>query len=308
MNDVSFQTLAGAGDEAEQAATALAEGLAHLSHGRYHEAAPALTQARDHGTGATRIAAHNAIEDHQLPGAFGQWMGLPCQVAPADDIYRFFENHPLSSNPLRDYLADGWRTLCELMLLMEACGQPLSHSRRFLEFASGHGRFTRHLVKALGPARVVVSDVVPDAVAFSCATFGVEGFDSQVDPAAVRWPERYDTVFVLSLFSHLPDRLWGGWLARLYEAVAPGGLLVFSTHGEAAADMQGATLDAQGFFFAAASESQAIDVADYGTAFSSEAFVRRQIAALLPGAEIVAFSPRHFWHHQDAFALRRPLA
>lgn len=285
---------------------ALAQGQAFLSQGRVAEAAAALIQARDHGTGATRLVAHNLIERNSLPGAFAEWMGLPCAIAPADDIFRFFANHPLSANPLRDYLADGWRTLAELMLLMEACQQPLLQSRSFLEFASGHGRFTRHLIKALGAARVTVSDVVPDAVAFSRDTFGVAGFDSQVDPQAVAWPVRYDTVFVLSLFSHLPARLWGAWLARLYDAVAPGGLLVFSTHGEAAAHMQGVTLDENGFFFAAASESQAIDVADYGTAFSAQAYVRRQITELLPGAELVLFSPKHFWHHQDAFVLRRP--
>ena len=288
------------------AAAALAEGRALVSQGQLPQAAAALTRARDFGTGTTRLDAHNAIERHRLPGAFAEWMGLPCEIAPADDIFHFFANHPLSANPLRDYLADGWRTLCELMLLLEACHQPLLQSRSFLEFASGHGRFTRHLVKAMGAGRVTVSDVVPDAVAFARETFAVRGFDSQVDPQAVHWPERYDTVFVLSLFSHLPDRLWGAWLGRLYEAVAPGGLLVFSTHGEAAVQMQGVALDAGGFFFAAASESQAIDVADYGTAFSSEAYVRRQIAERLPGAELALVSPKHFWHHQDAFVLRRP--
>lgn len=289
-----------------EAEAALAQGEALLSQGRVADAAAALARVRDGSTGAARLTAHNLIESRHLPGAFEEWMGLPCQIAPADDIFRFFENHPLSSNPLRDYLADGWRNLAELMLLLESCGQPLLHSGSFLEFASGHGRFTRHLVKALGAARITVSDVVPDAVAFSRATFGVAGFDSQVDPAAVVWPARYDTVFVLSLFSHLPDRLWGAWLARLYEAVAPGGLLVFSTHGEAAARMQGVRLGDDGFFFAAASESQAIDVADYGTAFSTEAYVRRQIAERLPGAELACFAAQHFWHHQDAFVLRRP--
>src|SRR6218665_2760609 len=101
------------------------------------------------------------------PGPFTEWMGCNWEIAPADDIYRFFENHPASVNPLRDYLADGWSTLSELILLLEQVDRPLLKVGHCLEFASGHGRFTRHLVKALGAQRVTVSDVVADAVSFT---------------------------------------------------------------------------------------------------------------------------------------------
>ena len=111
------------------------------------------------------------------------------------------------------------------MLLLEAVDQPLLKTQRVLEFASGHGRFTRHLTKALGAGRVVVSDVVPSAVEFSKNTFGVDGFLSASAPEQVQWPQRYALVFVLSLFSHLPRSTWSRWLKVLYEAVAPGGLL-----------------------------------------------------------------------------------
>ncbi len=97
------------------------------------------------------------------------------QAFPLTDVDRstgFVRSQPGMS--LRDYFADGWRTLAELMLLLEAVDRPLLRTPRVLEFASGHGRFTRHLVKALGAPRVTVSDVVPSAVEFSRATFGVE--------------------------------------------------------------------------------------------------------------------------------------
>jgi SAM-dependent methyltransferase len=193
------------------------------------------------------------------------------------------------------------------MLLLEAVNRPLLTTGRFLEFASGHGRFTRHLVKALGPERVTVSDVVPDAVDFARATFGVEGLLSSVTPEALAWEQPYDVVFVLSLFSHLPERTWARWLASLYRAVKPGGLLVFSTHGAEAAQRQSVALDAQGFFFAPSSESQAIEVAEYGTTFTSDAFVRRTLAQTLHGAALLQHAPVHFWNHQDAYVVQKPL-
>ena len=291
--------------DAATAAVLLQQGLAFLQAGDTAQAGAALCQARQHPD--TRLAAHNLIEGHGLPGGFRPMFGLQCEIAPADDIFHFFAGHPTSINPLRDYLADGWRTLAELMLLLEAVNRPLLGTGRFLEFASGHGRFTRHLVKALGPERVTVSELVPDAVDFARYSFGVEGFLSSVTPEALDWGQRYDVVFVLSLFSHLPERTWTRWLASLYQAVQPGGLLVFTTHGAEATLRQNVALDGQGFFFAPSSESQAIEVAEYGTTFTSDAFVRRQIAQALDGAQVLQHAGAHFWNHQDAYVVMKPL-
>jgi len=286
-----------------QAAQLLARGEAALHANDLALAGQELRAARNHA--ATRLAAHNLIERHRLPGAFGEWIGVNCEISPRDDIYRFFDGHPTSINPLRDYLADGWRTLSELMLLLESVGCQLFGAGSFLEFASGHGRFTRHLAKALEPRRVTVSDVVADAVEFARGAFCVDGFVSAAKPEDLNWPARYDLVFVLSLFSHLPRSSWGRWLRRLFDAVTPGGVLVFSTHGVEAARRQNVTLDSEGFFFAPSSESHAIDAQEYGTTFTSEAFVRTQITQWTPKAQLLRFAPVWFWHHQDAWVLRR---
>ena len=281
----------------------LDEGQQLLAQGDRAGAAQVLARARDERD--TVLAAHALIESHGLVGSFTNMTGLDCRISPQDDIFGFFAGHPSSRNPLRDYLADGWRTLSELMLLLEAVDQPLLKTPQVLEFASGHGRFTRHLVKALGADRVVVSDVVPSAVEFSKNTFGVDGFLSASVPEQVQWPQRYALVFVLSLFSHLPRSTWSRWLKVLYEAVAPGGLLVFSTHGVKAAAFDSVVLDNEGFFFAPSSESHAIDAQEYGTAFTSEAFVLQSIADTLGADCLVHKAPVHFWNHQDAYVLRR---
>lgn len=284
----------------------LHEGEQLLAQGDRIGAAQVLARARDERD--TLLAAHALIERHNLTGSYANVMGLDCTISAQDDIFRFFMGHPSSRNPLRDYLADGWRTLAELLLLLEAVDQPLLKMARVLEFASGHGRFTRHLVKAVGAGRVTVSDVVEGAVAFSRATFGVQGFASASEPEQVRWPGAFDLVFVLSLFSHLPRATWGRWLARLWGAVAPGGLLVLSTHGAKAAAFDSVQLDGDGFFFAPSSESHAIAAQEYGTTFTSEAFVRAQMAEQCGAQSLVRFAPVHFWNHQDAWVLRKSAA
>ncbi|WP_198970411.1 SAM-dependent methyltransferase [Xylophilus sp. ASV27] len=288
----------------ETPAELLALGQACIKSGDLAAAANFLCRARQYEE--TRISAHNLIEHHLLDGAFSPWVGVQCAIAPADDIFRFFSTHPTSINPLRDYFADGWRTLSELMLLLERIDRPLAGVHRFLEFANGHGRFTRHLVKALGADRVVVSDIVPDAVQFCRQTLGVEGVQSAVVPEALELSDTYDVVFALSLFSHLPLSTWRRWLARLYDCVAPGGVLVFTTHGAEAVRRQGVTLDANGFHFVPASESLAIDTAEYGTTFTSKDFVLARIAESMGSDRLALFSPAHFWAHQDAYVITRP--
>ncbi len=287
----------------EQAQALLQAGQCCLDAGDRAGAAAAWRGAR--AQPATRLAAHNLIELNGLEGAFAQMFGLNCAIAPQDDIFHFFAGHPTSNNPLRDYLADGWRTLSELLLLLERADQPLVKMNHVLEFASGHGRFTRHLVKAIGPGRVTVSDVVADAVDFARQSFGVQGFVSHAVPEQLAWPRRYDLVFVLSLFSHLPRGSWGRWLAVLWDAVAPGGLLVFSTHGSEAARRAGVALDGEGYFFAPSSESNAIDAQEYGTAFTDEAFVRARVNELAPAPVQVDRAPVWFWNHQDAWVLKK---
>lgn len=274
-----------------------------LVQGDLAGAAQVLVRARSERD--TLLQAHELIEAHGLVGSFSNIMGLECRISPQDDIFGFFCGHPSSLNPLRDYFADGWRTLSELMLLLEAVDKPLLRTASVLEFASGHGRFTRHLVKALGAERVTVSDIVVDAVDFSQQTFGVKGFASASVPEQVRWPQQYELVFVLSLFSHLPRSTWTRWLQVLRDAVAPGGLLVFSTHGIKAADFDSVKLDDKGFFFAPSSESNAIDANEYGTAFTSEQFVLDRIAETWGADALRHRSLVHFWNHQDAYVLQR---
>ncbi len=293
-----------ASSTATDTANVIAEAQALIHRGEMEQAGQLLVQARD--VPATRLAAHNLIEAQFPLLSYGQWMGCPCEISEADDIYKFFAAHPSSLNPIRDYLADGWRTMSELVLLLEEVNHPLLRTQSVLEFASGHGRFTRHLVKALGAQRVVASDVVADSVEFARQAFGVEGFVSAAVPEDVQWQRQHDLVFVLSLFSHLPASTWSRWLRRIYDMVAPGGVLVFTTHGDEAVRKQNVTLDENGYFFTPSSESNAIDGQEYGTTFTSEAFVRARIAEHLPGARLLKLAPRQFWHHQDAYVVEKP--
>lgn len=252
------------------------------------------------------LEAHNALERLGHARRFSHWMRINCRIHPDDDIFRFFVRDGQSRNPVRDYLADGWRTLGELMVLLERLERPLLKTASMLEFASGFGRFTRHLAPLL-PGRLTCADVMPGSMAFAREQFGVATVESSFEPGSLEFPERYEVVFVLSLFTHLPVADWGEWLRALDAAVAPGGVLLLSFHNEAVAADFGIEFAPDGTFFAASSESPTLDPERYGTTFTTRAVVEREIAAAL-GRGPDFYQPLAFWVGQDAVAVRKPAA
>ncbi len=248
------------------------------------------------------IAAHNALERLKAPQAYGQWMRVNCVIDPSDDIFRFFANHEIAKNPIREYLSDGWRTLAELMVILEALDKPLLKLRSVLEFAAGFGRFTRHLTPLL-PGRVTCADLLPGSIDFLREQFGVKTVLSAHQPDALILPEQYDLVFVLSMFTHLPAAMWRPWLRKLGSAVAPGGVLVFSVANEGAARDLGVTFADGDAHFIASSESPSLDAEVYGTTYTTREFVVNQVEQTFGRPPTQCF-PRAFWGGQDAIVVR----
>ena len=290
MNPASIQSLAAA--------------TQHIAHQQWDAAADCLDAVA--AADPHNLAAHNLREQHRLRGNFSEWMGVNATLSPDDDIFRFFANHPTSTNPVRDYLSDGWRTMVELQELLERYDLSLSRCTSILEFASGHGRFTRHLCKRFTNGQLTVSDVVPGSVNFLQTTLGVKGFYSATNPANICFPQKYQVIFVLSLFSHLPPTVWQAWIRELYGALAPGGLLIFSTHGAKCAGLEHIDWGPEECRFFPSSESTALDGHTYGCTFASVAYVQRAIAQAVGQGAQVAVQQNHFWGNQDAIMLSAP--
>ncbi len=251
----------------------------------------------------THLGAHNALEKMAHRQSYGAWMNINCVIDPKDDIFHFFARNATTGNPIREYLSDGWRTLSELLVLMDSVGQPLTRVEAMLEFASGFGRFTRHLVKVI-PDRLTCSDVLPGANEFVKSQFGVRTMDSTHDPSGLVASRQFDLVFVLSLFTHLPPEDWGRWLNALHSMVRPGGTLVFTVHNERAARREGISFDPSGAFFLQSSESPSIPGHIYGTTFTTRVHVENAVRNSLGTAPLL-YKEIAFWSGQDAVVVLR---
>src|SRR5436190_2170210 len=145
-------------------------------------------------------------------------------------------------------------------------------THRLLDFACGYGRLLRFLTLSIPPKQIWASEIQRDAVDFAAAQFGVHGILSDFDPRQFEPRKQFDFVWVASLFSHLPRRLFDGWLARLTSILSPAGILCFSVHDECLLPPH-IPMPADGIHFISSSENADLDASAYGTTFVSEAFV-----------------------------------
>ncbi len=218
-----------------------------------------------------------------LASRFARGVRPDLDVDPADEMLGFaLEGRAGERDPaLAEYLWNG-RWIADTVLgLADARFGGRRALGRLLDFACGYGRLTRWLAAELGADRITVSDIVAPAVEFQRGRFGVEGFVSTARPEDLPCAERFDLVWVGSLFTHLPEPAFHGWLARLAALVGERGLLAFTTL-DMALSPEGRDVAGRGHRFAAMSESRVLDPSAYGTAWVTPDFVAGAVGAL-PG-------------------------
>jgi SAM-dependent methyltransferase len=116
-----------------------------------------------------------------------------------------------------------------IRLAMTAAGK--EGATRILDLPCGHGRILRMLKAAFPEAELTACDIDRDAVDFCAATFGAMPVYSVENPDELQFGESFDLIWCGSLLTHLDRGWWEGFLALFERALAPGGVLVFTTHG-----------------------------------------------------------------------------
>jgi len=227
-----------------------------------------------------------------------------------DEMYQFLVNHPSVKKPVAEYFHSGELMLTSLQEIFGEIGYSFNQIDSFLDFAGGYGRFTRFLIQKLSREKITASDIDKTAVDFCKKTFGVNGFYSVDNPNRMIHDNKYDVIYVASLFSHLSLRLWDGWLKRLYDMLNERGILIFSTHGMHCYNL----LDEkskkhvgnveEGFYYFAGSETKRLSTKDYGTTYVTYDHVEKVIRQSNIG-KILAYYPKKLWDFQDIYVIKK---
>ncbi len=263
---------------------------------------------------------HRPLARHIAAQRYRHRYGAPFLAAidDADDLLHYSLDVAADRPALRYYHAvrmyfqGGEWNAHEVDKLLAEHGHPLRDAGSVLEFASGWGRVTRHLVHYVDPARVTVSDIDRGAVDFVSRELGVRGFYSASTPEELVHDARYAVIVAVSFFSHVPRGQWGPWLRRLGELLEPGGVLLFSTLGMHAwsvnvSEEQRSSFETveDGFSFSGTNETRGrLGAEHYGTAYVDEGYVRRAAAEHFAG-RLVASCPRALNGFQDVYLLQR---
>lgn len=151
--------------------------------------------------------------------------GVSPDVHPNDFIFHFLITNPTFStqeDAVDYYFSDGAKSATKLScLLYSDLGYKKETPLTLLEFASGYGCVTRHLKGQLPDVTVVSCDIHPEAVKFINKSLFTKTLLSESVPENLIFDEKYDVIFALSFFSHMPKSTWGRWVKALYSGLNP---------------------------------------------------------------------------------------
>ena len=242
--------------------------------------------------------------EEELAARFGS--KIDRTIAPGDEMY---------CDSMERYLHVAYSGLSCIGLGLAAASA--SEPRSILDLPCGYGRMLRLLQGVFPDAQITAADLNRTAVDFCVSQFGVEGIYSETEPSQIPLGGRtFDLIWCGSLLTHLDADRWAGFLDLFCQRLNPGGVAVFTTHGQitgewlesgrlmyglerAPADQVLAAHRASGFGYANYAWSS-----DYGVSLSAASWVIDRIAQV-PGWRLVAWLPRAWDDHQDVWACQR---
>ncbi len=245
-----------------------------------------------------------SIRDVGMCEESGGKLGVVPAVHPGDFIFRWLLSHPNfagRSSAIEYYFQDGRKSAETLRGVLQQLGYDDGQPATLLEFASGYGKVTRHAKHVFPDTDWTACDIHRDATVFIARELTVKSVLSANLPEDLSIGTKFDVVFALSFFSHMPERTWSRWLKALYGLVREGGYLIFTTHGLASARYFGnPEIPASGIWFKPESEQKDLDVSEYGQTIVTSEFVTRTVRNELK-KDIVLEKLGFWWGHQDLY-------
>jgi SAM-dependent methyltransferase len=134
-----------------------------------------------------------------------------------------------------EYLSAGLSALRCIQYSLN-CSNKNYKVRTILDFPCGYGRVLRFLRAKFRDADVTVSDIDPEAVDFCTRVFAAIPEMSNREFSRLSISRRFDLIWCGSLITHIDETAATHLLRFFHDHLAPGGLCVFTTHGQRAAN------------------------------------------------------------------------
>ncbi|HWH12709.1 MAG TPA: class I SAM-dependent methyltransferase [Solirubrobacteraceae bacterium] len=252
--------------------------------------------------------------------AFGIWLAVPGLLEGTGLLSAQppYEVHAMARGPLS--AAGGLYEADMIASALASAGVDLSDVAGGLDFGCSSGRVVRVLAAAYPQTDWHGCDPNAEAIAWAThALPAIDFFRSGEHPPLPLADASLDLVFAISIWSHFEPALGLRWFDEMHRLIAPGGHLVFTTHGlasvehYAARDLRtadqsaeiAAALYSRGSWYApefGADGDWGVVNPSWGTAFLSPEWV---LTNLLPNWRVLEFAPGRNQCNQDVYVLRR---
>lgn len=213
------------------------------------------------------------------------------------------------------YAKVGYSALAAIQTVLERAGSGPPQS--VLDLPCGHGRVLRMLQAAWPEAALTACDLDTGMVDFCARAFGARPVYSKDSPSQIELEDSFDLIWCGSLLTHLDIERWPAFMSLFHAHLRPGGVLVFTTHGDHVIErirrgisnyeLEPAAIEnllrghaESGFGFAHYPRSEGY----YGISLARPDRVEEQISAF-PDLRLVAHLPHGWDDHQDVFGCQR---
>ncbi len=192
----------------------------------------------------------------------------------------------------------------------------LNEVRTILDFPCGSGRVMRFLRQRFPAAKITACELASGPVQFCVRTFGAEPAFSSLNLDEVSLGKQFDLIWCGSLVTHLNEDGIAALFRLFRRHLAPGGMMIFTTHG----DFVARRIPTRDFDYGLAAEQMARigqrypkegygfedypGEKDYGVSLTSPDWIRTRIREV-GGLGEVFFKERGWDNHQDVFGFIR---
>jgi SAM-dependent methyltransferase len=232
--------------------------------------------------------------------------GVACDCLPAPPAH--LRARVAGFTDLDKFLGIGRTVLGDLKILVEQAGRDFDTFHSILDFGCGCGRVARYL-RPDGRS-ITGTDIDVGAIEWCRENLRCVGtFDVNGHAPPLNYPDqRFDFIYAISVFTHLPEDLEVSWLKELRRILKPGGLLIATTIGEAdlrtlVPDNEEALRQFQqsGFYFTTKFKTENLPDL-YGLSFHERSYIEAEWSKYF---NILVFYPKAINNHQDGIVLSK---
>jgi len=106
---------------------------------------------------------------------------------------------------------------------------------KICEWGCGPARVIRHLetIKGFNKVELFGTDFNKKSIKWCKKNIRSAHFSlNNLGPPLSYEPEIFDCVYAISVFTHLSEKMHYAWVEELFRTIKPGGILIFTTHGD----------------------------------------------------------------------------